>query len=213
MRFVLSSRSRFAPLLDPLDTLPMTRPAANASSSLPPQLPTERLLLRPLSMADLTDFYAYASDPEVARTTSWEAHRSPEESRLFIAHALSCYEAGERTLWAIEELASARMVGTVGLHELHSQHARATLAYALARPFWNQGLTTEAARAVLDYGFHALHLNRVEAFSLPRNFASRRVMEKLGMTFEGVLRERMWIKGAFRDLAYYAVLKSEWIRH
>jgi ribosomal-protein-alanine N-acetyltransferase len=190
----------------------MLRSAANASS-LPLQLSTERLLLRALSMDDLDDFYAYACDPEVARTTSWEPHRSREESRLFIAHTLSLYEGGERTLWAIEEISSGRMIGTVGLHELHSMHARATLAYALARPCWSRGLTTEAARAVLDFGFHALHLNRIEAFSLPLNVASRRVMEKLGMTHEGTLRERMWIKGAFRDLAYYAILKSEWVKH
>ena len=180
------------------------------SSHLPTALPTERLLLRPFRLEDEDDLFAYTHDPEVARTSSWDAHRTLGEARAFLERTLRGYERGERSIWAMEHLADGRMIGTIGLYEVTAQHSRAVLAYALARPAWNCGFTTEAARRVINYGFENLNLNRIEGFCLPQNGASRRVMDKVGMSFEGILRERMWLKGAFRDLAFYSILKAEW---
>ena len=89
-------------------------------------------------------------------------------------------------------------------------HARAEIGYALARKYWGQGLMTEAVRAMLDYGFNLLRLNRIEARCDVENIASWRVMEKAGMKFEGVLRQNIFLHGRPRDARMYGILREEW---
>ena len=89
-------------------------------------------------------------------------------------------------------------------------HARGEIGYALARKYWGQGLMTEAVRAMLDYGFNTLHLNRIEARCDVENAGSWRVMEKVGMKFEGVLRQNIMLHGRARDARMYAILREDW---
>lgn len=175
----------------------------------PPRLETPRLLLRAMRMDDAPDFYEYARDPEVARFTTWSAHGSMDETRGFLKFAIERGATHEHIAWGIEDKQSARFIGTIGFHAIRTMHARGELGYALARPFWNRGLMSEAARAVLDYGFHSLRLNRIEAYCLPENIGSARVMEKIGMRYEGTLRQHAYVKGAFVDLKLYAMLKCD----
>ena len=90
------------------------------------------------------------------------------------------------------------------------EHARAELGYWVGVPYWNRGVATEAARALVAFGFGALGLHRVQARHLTRNPASGRVMQKLGMRLEGVHREAVRKWDRFEDLAMYAVLAREW---
>ncbi len=85
----------------------------------------------------------------------------------------------------MEHKAHAKIIGTCGFLYWLPNHARAELAYAIGREYWNQGLTTEGARAVAEFGFRTMNLNRIEARCEIPNIGSARVMEKLGMTFEG----------------------------
>ena len=96
----------------------------------------------------------------------------------------------------------------MGLH-LKLQHLRAELGYWIGVPFWNRGYATEAAEAVIKFGFEELGLNRIEAEHFTRNPASWRVMEKLGMTLEGVRRQHVLKEDELEDLALYAVLHSD----
>ncbi|HEY0072589.1 MAG TPA: GNAT family protein [Abditibacteriaceae bacterium] len=186
----------------------------------PPPLETARLLLRAARPADDAALFDYARDPEVARFTTWEPHVCLTDAQQFLARVLDDYRVGKIGYWAIEHQGDQKLIGAVGLAgklvsaETPPQfiHARAELAYVLARPYWNQGLMTEAAREVLQFGFAQWNLNRIEARCLVENIASARVMEKLGMNFEGTLRQQMHIKGVFRDVKIYAVLKSDWQR-
>lgn len=176
-----------------------------------PALETDRLVLRRLTLEDASDVFAYARDPEVARYTTWEAHRSLDESLRFLKRVLDRYAAGEVAPWGVVHKADDRVIGTCGFAQWRREHARAELAYALARPYWNQGLATEAVRAVVAFGFRTMELNRIEARCEISNVASARVMEKAGMTFEGILRQHMYAKGAYRDLKMYAILREEWL--
>ena len=184
----------------------------------PPPLETARLLLRAARAADDAAMFDYGRDPEVARFTTWEPHASLTDAQQFLARVLDDYRIGKIGYWAIEHQNDGKLIGAVGLTGTiisaesppQFQDARAELAYVLARPYWNQGLMTEAARAVVQFGFAQWNLNRIEARCLVENVASARVMEKLGMRFEGTLRQQIHIKGAFRDLKIYAVLKSDW---
>jgi RimJ/RimL family protein N-acetyltransferase len=89
-------------------------------------------------------------------------------------------------------------------------HERVEIAYSLARQHWGKGLTTEAARSVISWAFQTYTINRIYAWSDPRNIGSWRVMEKLGMQREGLLRSHVKWHGTFRDQMYFGILRSEW---
>jgi ribosomal-protein-alanine N-acetyltransferase len=181
---------------------------AEVFADLPP-LETERLLLRRARSEDVAAVFAYASDPEVARHTTWEAHGSPEASRAFVESLLARYAAGEVANWMMVLKAEGCVVGSCGFVYWNPHHHRAEIGYALARRLWGMGLMTEAVRRVCDFGFDVMGCNRIEARCLVENVRSSRVLEKAGMTFEGVIREQMYVKGAYRDLRLYSVLRRE----
>ncbi len=188
--------------MDPLIT-------ANFFKDLP-ALETARLRLRRFSLADLDNVFEYSSDEQVAQFTSWAAHVTPEVSRAFIQRAIDRAAEGQPSPWAIELKATTKVIGMAGLSQLEMAFFRADLFYALHRQFWGQGFAAEAARAVIDCGFKHLELNRIQAECLPENPASERVMQKVGMSFEGILREYTFFKGHFDTLKIYAILRKEW---
>lgn len=175
-----------------------------------PELHTHRLLLRALDTRDVSDVFAYARDPDVARHTLWDPHRSLLDTRAFLDFVLDQHRTGRAFIWGIVHLPDARVIGTIGLANYVSQHSRAEMGFALAKPYWNQGYTSEAVRAVLAFAFRDLQLNRLEAYCKPANTASARVLEKAGMMFEGVLRGREFMKGRFEDLKLYAIVRSDY---
>jgi len=174
-----------------------------------PSLETPRLILRRLRLDDVDDVFAYASDPDVARTVTWEAHRSVEDSRAFVQTMLRRYERGEVANWGMELRETGRIIGTCGYILWNTAHDSAEIAYALGRPWWNRGLMTEALRAVLAFGWERMGLHRVEAHCRTDNPASERVMQKLGMRLEGINRGALRMKGVYVDLKHYAVLRDD----
>ncbi|CAN5776263.1 GNAT family N-acetyltransferase [soil metagenome] len=173
-----------------------------------PELETERLLLRKMRPGDAEAMFAYASDPEVTRYVLWETHASIEESENFLRFAGEGYDKGDFGGWAVVLKASRAFVGTCGI-EAAPEHSRAELGYVLARDHWGGGLMPEAVRRVIRFCFERMDLNRVEARCIAENTASARVMEKAGMSCEGTLRRREYIKGAYRNMKMYSILRSE----
>jgi len=173
-----------------------------------PEILTERLLLRPLHSGDEEAIFAYASDPRIDSYVVWEHHRTIAESQLYLLGVLQRYAAGDAAPWGMVDRSSNELIGTVGFVEIWPSHARAEIGYALAPRCWNRGLTTEATRTVIEYGFGEMKLHRIEARCDPQNLASARVMEKSGMQYEGTLRGQMQVKGAPRDMKMYAVIRS-----
>lgn len=175
-----------------------------------PTIETARLRLRPMTMDDAEDMFAYAANPEVTRYTAWETHRTIDDSRTFLTWVLDQYAAGQIAPWGIEHAAEQRLIGTIGFLWWSTEHARAEFGYAIGQPDWGQGYTTEAARAVVDFGFRVMNLNRIEAQCEPPNIGSARVLEKAGLTYEGTLRQAVYAKGRYRDMALYALLHEDW---
>ncbi|NLG24965.1 MAG: GNAT family N-acetyltransferase [Clostridiales bacterium] len=171
---------------------------------------TPRLTLRRLSLRDANDLFSYCRDPEVARHVLWEAHRTPADSRAYVKYMLRKYRAGEPASWGIELKESGRIVGTIGYMWHQAENRSAEVGYSLAREHWNKGLMTEALAAVIAYSFESLGLNRVEAQHEMSNPASGSVMRKVGMVQEGLLRERLYNKGRYVDVALYAILRSDY---
>ena len=177
-----------------------------------PTLETERLILRKMTLDDAKAVFAYASDPEVTHYVIWEMHRTIEDSTAFLELALGKYESGGEPDWGIVYKGGHCFVGTCGFVNWEDDHARAEIGYVLHKDYWGRGLMPEAVRAMIGFGFRKMGLNRIEARCIAKNTASARVMEKAGMTYEGTLREREFVKGAYRDMKLYSVLRSEYHR-
>ena len=179
---------------------------SNAATPPPvPQLETPRLVLRALVPGDADDIFAYAADPDVAQYTLWSTHTTIADSRQFIAWI----SGGSLACWAIMQPATGQVIGTSFLHSHHARHHRAEIAFNLAKHSWGRGYATEAAQAVIRTGFVHYGLNRIEGTCMLGNGASARVMEKIGMRFEGILRQYVFAKQAFHDLKLYAILRED----
>ena len=176
-----------------------------------PEIQTERLLLRKVTPGDAEDMLAYISDPEVARHTTWEPYDSIEQVRDHLRSVISNYERGEPANWGVTLRESGRLIGMCGFMagSWEPEYARASLGYAIAREYWDRGLTTEAMRAAIAFGFNHLSLNRIEARCIAENTASERVMQKAGLSYEGTLRDYVFRKGAYRDYKVYSILRRE----
>ena len=174
----------------------------------PPVLETDRLLLRKTSLSDAEDLFEYASDPEVARHTTWQAHESIEDTKGFLDSVMDQYRNRQVAPWGVIHKEDKRLIGTCGFVYWDLHNSRAEIAYALSRKYWGKGYMTEAVREVIAFGFGTMELNRIEARCKIENIASARVMEKVGMKFEGVLRQHMFAKGTYHDLKVYSILRK-----
>jgi len=173
-------------------------------------LTTPRLKLRRLEVSDAQAMYDnWASKDEVAKYLSWNVHESPEETKEILTKWVADYENPEYYHWAIE--IDDTIVGTVGLNAVYTQHERFIMGYCIGSKWWNQGIVTEAVREVIRFIFEELNGNKICALHDVQNIGSGRVMQKNGMKQEGLLREQNVRKDGTRgDLAYYAILRSEW---
>ncbi len=175
-----------------------------------PSLETERLVLRPFTLADAPDVHRAVGNWAIADTTLNIPHPYAEGmAEMWIGTHAEAFATGENLTLAITSRASGALLGAIGL-ALKPEHARGEMGYWVAQPFWGRGYCTEAAAAVLRYAFEMLGLNRVHAAHLTRNPASGRVMQKLGMTHEGRRREHYRKWGVFEDVEEYGILRQEW---
>jgi ribosomal-protein-alanine N-acetyltransferase len=175
-----------------------------------PVLETERLRLRPFALSDAPAVKTLAGAREIAATTLTVPH--PYEDGMaeaWIETHGPAYEADRGAAFAITLKPTGELLGAISL-AIDRPHARAELGYWIGLPFWNQGYATEAAQAVLRFGFEELELNRIFAVHMVRNPASGRVMQKCGMRHEGRLRQHINKWGMFEDLDVYGILAEEW---
>ncbi|WP_042348989.1 GNAT family N-acetyltransferase [Bacillus massiliigorillae] len=174
-----------------------------------PILETDRLLLRKITLQDAEDMFEYTSNPTVSKYVSWEPHRSLTDTRGYIHFVLQQYTLHRLAPWGIELKENNKLIGTINFVAWQPRHKTAEIGYALSELYWNKGFITEAAQAVLSFGFTKMNTIRIEARCLSDNIASQRVMEKNGMTLEGTIRKGLFIKGKHRDIKLYSILKDE----
>jgi len=172
---------------------------------MPEPLAGPRVLLRPLKREDARGIFAYASDPAVTEFLTWDTHQTVADSEAFIDRAL----ADPHMLTLVIQVEDW-VAGCIGLTPVLRAFRAAELGYVLHRAFWGRGYAVEAATLLLGHAFDHLHLNRVEALCATPNKRSIRVLEKLGMRHEGVLREFRSFRGNFPDMALYALLRRDW---
>lgn len=145
---------------------------------------SERLLFSPLSVEDAGDLFAYASDPEVARYTSWEAHRTLEDTVTFLQHVIRRHHAKSdnfHVVWAIRKKGNPTMIGTISCRAESSTIAH--IDYALSRQFWGKGLIPEAVKMIIKMVPTWLpEVREIHSGCLDLNKGSVRVLEKCGFT-------------------------------
>ncbi len=173
------------------------------------QITTERLLIRDLLMEDWVDIHVYASDPEVARYMIWGPN-SEEETKEFIQRVIQMQQQDPRIDFecAVVLKETGKLIGGCGLRQDGKQ---GEIGYCLNPEYWRKGYASEAAAAMIEFGFKELGLHRIYATCRPDNVGSAKVLEKVGMRREGHLREHMWHKGNWHDSLLYSILEHEWL--
>ena len=171
---------------------------------------TRRLLLRPLQPGDVDALFGIFSHPEVMRYWSTPPWASPEPGREMVARDEAAGPDADHLRLGLVRQEDDTLIGTCTLFEHIRQSRRAEMGYALGRSAWGQGYMNEALSALLDHGFDAWNLNRVEADIDPRNLASARALERLGFQREGFLRERWIVGDEVSDTALYGLLRRDW---
>lgn len=174
-----------------------------------PTLTTERLVLRPLGASDAPTVQRLAGEKDVASTTRLIPHPYPPGmAEHWIGTLPELYQRAEMINWGIA-IDGGLLLGTIRL-TLNPVDNHAEMGYWVGKPYWNNGYCTEAARAVVAYGFEKLDLERIYANYMARNPASGRVLAKLGMIEEGHLRRHRRKFGRYEDLIVCGMLRSEW---
>lgn len=175
-------------------------------------LETERLIIRRMSETDLDDFLAYQTHPDVMRYQPYEPATRESAARFLAQQAVAePDDAGGHLAFAVHHRRDDKMIGEVILDVLPKPQSRGGVGWSFHLDYHGQGYASEAARALLRYGFSFLGLHRLTTFCDTRNAASYRLMERLGMRREGHSRQSMLLRGVWQDEYHYALLREEWL--
>ncbi|GEN46873.1 GNAT family N-acetyltransferase [Alkalibacillus haloalkaliphilus] len=175
-----------------------------------PTLETDRLKIRKLTMDDVEDINKYTSKDEVSQYVSWNTHQSLDDTKDFVQFALDQYQKHDVAPFGIELKETGKIIGTVDYIWWKPAHQKAEIGYVLSDQYWSNGIMTEAVQELIKFGFENMDLVRIEARCFAENKGSERVMQKVGMTYEGTLRKSMFVKGHYKDLKMYAILKEDY---
>ena len=173
-----------------------------------PVIETDRLILRKLNVEDADDMYEYASNLKVTRHMTWDEHLSIEQTVFYLLTVEEAYKKRELLDWAVTLKSNKKMIGTCGFTFWNEMHQYTELGYVISHKFQRQGYATECSRALLKLAFTKMDCHRVEAVCFPENTASIKLLEKLNMQREGLLRSRLSKNGIRHNLYMYALLKQ-----
>ena len=171
---------------------------------------TARLTLRRLTLTDAQMMFDHlTSDGNVTRFLRWDAHKTMDETKSMIQQWLDNYQYDSTYYWGIH-LKNGEMICSIGITIISEVDFKGELGYKIGSHWWKQGYSSEAARAVIDYMFRNTDIERIDAFSSVENPASKKVMEKIGMHYEGLLRHYYKTRDGFHDCTLYAIIRKEW---
>lgn len=173
-----------------------------------PVLETDRLALRRILPEDSADIFAIFSNPEVTRYYDLDTFTDRSQAVDIIKRHEIQYEKEAGIRWGITRKGSPRLIGTAGFG-WQRWNFSATLGYELAQECWNQGIMTEAIRAMVGHAFTTMGMNRIQATTELENVASGRVLQKVGFQEEGILRGWGYWKGGFRDVRCFSLLRND----
>ena len=174
------------------------------------RIATKRLILRRFKIEDAEDMYQnWASDPEVTRFLTWPVHSSVDVTRRLITEWISSYEDGGYFNWVIEYKKTGKAIGNISVVKLNEDTEAADMGYCMGRAYWGQGIMPEALKAVIDYLFDVVGLNRIAACHDVNNPKSGRVMDKAGMKQESILRASGKNNLGICDEVWHAIIRED----
>lgn len=171
-----------------------------------PVLRTERLLLRAIVPADAQALFVLRSDPRVMQHIGRPLAKTVEDAEALLEDMRKSFEDRTAIVWALTRHGDPELLGTIGFWRIAAEHHHGELGYLLRPDLWGQGITREAATAVVDHGFAALHFHRIEACVDPANTASIALLEALGFAREAHLVQNYLFGGVFFDTLMYGLL-------
>ena len=175
-----------------------------------PQLETKRFMLRRLYPSDAEALFAILADEEVTRFYDDEPSTEISQARDQIEAWTSGFNERRCIRWGIVRREDDIVLGTCGYHGFHTWHRRGSIGFELARPYWRQGIMTEALDAIIGFGFREVGLNRIQAVVMPGNEGSEKLLDKLGFQREGILREyENWGEKGYVDVMMFSLLRGE----
>lgn len=175
---------------------------------------TERCILRPFTLEDAPDMYSgWASDPEVVKYLTWPAHNDVSITEGILSSWIAEYMKADFYNWAVVLKDTGRAVGNISVVRINEATEALSIGYCLSRKLWGKGLMTECLSAVIGYLFENTSANRIDSTHDVDNIGSGRVMQKAGMTREGLLRAWAWDNQGLRDSVMYSMLRSEWAKN
>lgn len=178
------------------------------------KIETERLILRDFVKEDWHRVLEYQSDPLYLRYNKW-TERTPESVQEFVGWFLDHQKQNPRIKFQLAATLKSNdlLIGNCGVRKDDVNAIEADTGYELDPKYWNQGYATEAASAIVDFGFSYFKVHRIWAACVADNLGSAHVLEKLGMTLEGHFRENKYYRDRWWDSLYYAILADEWEVH
>ena len=177
-----------------------------------PRIASERLILRPLKRSDYSDMFEYSKREEVTKYLLWRPHTDSGYTYDYLRYVEKKYRENDFFDWALELKDSGKMIGTCGFNYFDKNNNSAVIGYVINPAYWNKGYATEAVSMVIRLGFIELDLNRIEARHMIGNDSSGRVMEKCGMSHEGILRSAIYVNGEYKTVSVYSILYRDYIR-
>jgi len=174
-----------------------------------PIIDTDRLHLRPLAARDAEALFAIMSDPEAMRFWDWPPFRELQTVREIIAGQIVTMESGQACYWAACLKGTGAAIGTCDLSDIDRHNKRAEVGFAFHRSYWGNGYAYEAMTAVVAHAFTEMDLERLGARLHATNHASRRLLERLGFSYEGRLVGHVVRDGQRRDCLMYGKLRTD----
>jgi ribosomal-protein-alanine N-acetyltransferase len=179
-----------------------------------PLLESPRLVMRQLTMDDAEFYLRNFSDPTTVELTTFEAPKDLGAAKAELKmYCIDLFANSTGIRWGIVLKGSGELVGTCGFHKWVKEHNRAEIGYDMLPEFRERGIMKEALTHMIDYVFGTVRLNRLEALIDPRNTASIRLVESLGFSRDGLLRENTLFRGRYIDDLVYSLLAREWRVH
>lgn len=172
---------------------------------------TQRLILRKFEIEDVRSvFENWMNNPEVQNNYGEAACKTVAESQQIIEKWISLYSHNDFYRWTICLKEPNISIGQIAFYSLDSKNQRADVEYCIGQSYWGNGYAPEALKAVIEYAFKHVCLNRVQAFHRSRNGSSGKVLQKAGMKYEGTLKQYLIHNGEFDDCIMYAIIRNEW---
>lgn len=176
------------------------------------KLETERLILRRFIIEDAEPMYKnWASEDEVTKFLTWPTHASVEVTKVVLNDWINRYENPDFYNWGIEIKETGELIGNISVVSIKESTKEAVLGYCMGTKWWGQEIMPEAGKAVIQYLFEEAGFHRIASNHEKNNSKSGRVMQKIGMKYEGTLRSAGFSNQGVVDEVWYSILKEEFV--